>query len=436
MSEGVPLENESAPTAPEPPKGALAIIFFIVLMDLLGFGIIIPLLAFYVPDFQHNPLKVTALFSVYSICQFIGSPVLGLMSDRFGRRPVLALSQAGSAIGYVLLAIAAFDWHNPATRLTLVYVSRILDGFTGGNIATAQAYVSDVTTPQNRAKGMGMLGAAFGIGFSIGPALGGIAGHWSLSLPGWIAAAFSALAAALTWARLPESRTHRPTEAENWLHPGRFAPILRKPALLQLLVVGFCIMAAFVMMESTLTLFVNRVFGWGELGVGLYFLFVGFVIVCVQGGMIGRLTKKYGDWPPCIVGPFLVALGMIGLIAVAYVDPRLSFGLAMTILLIAGAINACGRSFQQPTLSSLLSKFSDRNEQGVVFGLYHGLSSLARVVGPIVAGFAYPLMRNSGQFLVAAVIAVAMGAWTLGLRRPTPDQGVPEATAEAALERG
>jgi MFS transporter, DHA1 family, tetracycline resistance protein len=436
MSEGVPLQYESAPASPEPPKGALAIIFFIVLMDLLGFGIIIPLLAFYVPDFQHNPLKVTALFSIYSICQFIGAPILGAMSDRFGRRPVLAISQAGSAIGYILLAVAAFDWHNPATRLTLVYVSRILDGFTGGNISTAQAYVSDVTTPQNRAKGMGMLGAAFGIGFSIGPALGGIAGHWSLSLPGWIAAAFSALAAALTWARLPESRTHKPTEAENWLHPSRFAPILRKPVLVQLLVVGFCLMAAFVMMESTLTLFLNRVFGWSELGVGLYFLFVGFIIVCVQGGMIGRLTKKHGDWPLCIAGPFLVALGMIGLIIVAYVDPRAAFGLAMTVLLITGTINACGRSIQQPTLSSLLSKFSDRDDQGVVFGMYHGLSSLARVVGPIVAGFAYPFLRNSGQFLVAAVIAVAMGAWTYGLRRPTPDQAAPEATAEAALERG
>lgn len=424
------------PLAPEQPRGALAIIFFIVLMDLMGFGIIIPLLAFYVPDFQHNPLKVTALFSIYSICQFIGSPILGLMSDRFGRRPVLALSQAGSAIGYVLLAVAAFDWHNASTRLILVYASRILDGFTGGNISTAQAYVSDVTTPQNRAKGMGMLGAAFGIGFSIGPALGGIAGHWSLSLPGWIAAAFSALAAALTWARLPESRVHKPTEAEHWLHPSRFAPVLRRPVVVQLLAIGFCLMAAFVMMESTITLFLNKTFGWGELGVGLYFLLAGLVIVGVQGGMIGRLTKRYGDWPPCIAGPFLVATGMIALIAVAYVDPRAAFGLAMTVLLLGGAVNACGRSFQQPTLSSLLSRFGGRDEQGVVFGLYHGLSSLARVAGPIVAGFAYPFLRNTGQFLVAAVIAIAMGVWTYSLRQPTPDQAAPEAAAEAALERG
>ena len=195
-------------------------------------------------------------------------------------------------------------------------------------------------------------------------------------------------------------------------------------------------MAAFVMMESTITLFLNKLFGWQELGVGLYFLFVGFIIVGVQGGLIGRLTKTLGDWPLCITGPFLVALGMCGLIAVAYVSPQAAFGLAITLLLLTGAINACGRSFQQPTMSSLLSKFSDRNEQGVVFGLYHGLSSLARVTGPIVAGLAYPFLRNTGQFLVAAVIAIAMGFWTLGLRRPTPDPAMPDAPQEAALEHG
>ena len=422
--------------AAEPPKGALGVIFLIVLMDLLGFGIIIPLLPFYVPDFQHHAKMVTALFSVYSICQFIGAPVLGLMSDRFGRKPVLALSQAGSTVGYVLLAMAAFDWRSPATRLTLVFASRIIDGFTGGNISTAQAYVSDVTTPQNRAKGMGLLGAAFGIGFSLGPALGGIFGAWNLSLPGWIAAAFSAAAAAYTFARLPESRTHVPTEAENWLHPSRFKPILAKPVLVQLLAISFLLMAAFVMMESTITLFLNKIFGWDKLGVGLYFLFAGVIIVIVQGGLIGRLTKKLGDWPLAITGPFLVTLGMIGLIAVAYVHPTAGWGLAFAVLLIGGASNACGRSFQQPTMSSLLSKFSDRNEQGVVFGLYHGLSSLARVGGPLVAGLAYPFLRNSGQFLVAGVIAGAMGLWMLLLRQPTPGEPSPEAAAEAALERG
>jgi DHA1 family tetracycline resistance protein-like MFS transporter len=433
MSDAASLNDQNSPAPSEPPKGALATIFLIVVMDLLGFGIIIPLLAFYVPDFQHNPLKVTALFSTYSICQFIGAPILGMMSDRFGRRPVLALSQVGSVVGYILLGMAAFNWHSPTTRLVLVYLSRIIDGFTGGNISTAQAYVSDVTTPQNRAKGMGMLGAAFGIGFSIGPAIGGLCGHWSLSLPGWIAAALSAFAAVLSWTRLPETRTRVKAESENWLHPSRFTPIFRKPVLVQLLAISFFLMAAFVMMESTVAMFLNKIFGWKELGVGLYFLFIGFIIVCVQGGLIGRLTKKLGDWPLCITGPFLVAIGMAGLIAVAYVDVKTAFALAITLVFLAGAINSIGRSFQQPTMSSLLSKFSDRNEQGVVFGFYHGLSSLARVAGPILAAFTYPFLRNTGQFLVAAIIAAAMGCWTLALRQPTTEQALPP---EAALEHG
>ena len=434
MTDGA--ESPPQPLSPAPgARGAMAIIFLIVLMDLLGFGIIVPLLAFYIPDMGDHPMKVTALFSVYSICQFIGAPILGLVSDRFGRRPVLALSQAGSAIGYLLLGAAALRFNSDSSRLILVYVSRIIDGFTGGNISTAQAYVSDVTTPQNRAKGMAMLGAAFGVGFSIGPAMGGIMGSLSLSLPGWIAAGLSALAAVLSWLRLPESRPTSETEAENWLHPSRFVPIIRNPVLVQLLAIGFCIMAAFVMMESTITLFLNEIFGWHELGVGLYFLFVGIIIVAIQGGLIGRLTRRLGDWPLCITGPVLVAIGMIGLTRIAYL-PRPVGGVALALLLISGAINATGRSFQQPTLSSLLSKFSSRQEQGVVFGMYHGLSSLARVAGPALAGVAYLYLHNAGQFVVAAAIAIVMALWTLALRRPVPGEAAPDASTEAALERG
>ena len=438
MSDSALPHDPPAPEAQPGRPGALAIVFFVVLMDLLGFGIIIPLLAFYVPDFQHNKLKVTALFSVYSICQFIGAPVLGLVSDRFGRKPVLTISQAGSAVGYVLLALAAFNWSGQATRLLLVYLSRIIDGFTGGNISTAQAYVSDVTSPENRAKGMGMLGAAFGIGFALGPALGGILGHWNLGLPGWVAAALSAAAAVLTWTRLPDSRPHAETEAENWLHPSRFVPVLQKSVLVQLLAISFFIMAAFVMMESTIALFLNKLFEWKELGVGLYFVFAGFIIITVQGGLIGRLTKKLGDWPLCIAGAFLVAAGMSGLIATAYVTPVAGFSVALSLLLASGAINATGRSFQQPTMSSLLSKFSDRSEQGIVFGLYHGLNSLARVVGPLVAGFAYSerFLRNTGQFLIAGAIAILMGLWTAALRQPAPEQAATDAASEAALEQG
>ena len=433
MSEAVPAERsdpqplnyESSPPPAEPPRGALAAIFLIVFVDLLGFGIIIPLLPRYVPEFTEHPMKVTLLFSVFSIFQFVGAPVLGALSDRYGRRPVLIVSQFGSAFGYLLLAFATQWTFSPELTLALVYVSRIIDGFTGGNISTAQAYVSDVTTPANRAKGMGLLGAAFGIGFTAGPFLGGL-----LGLKAAYAAAFlSAAAATLTYFRLPESRVHNPTEAEVWLHPRRFVPILRRPVLVQLLAVSFFIMASFVMMESTVTMFLDAHFGYKEKQVGLFFGFIGLVIVVVQGGLIGRITKRFGEWTPAVGGCVLVAVGMAAFAATAF-KPLL------WVLLLAGAVNAAGRSLQQPTISSLLSKFSDPRDHGVVFGLFHGLGSLARVFGPIVAGLAYPLLNNAGQFVTAGLIAIAMAVWTAALRQPAPAEAAPTAMTEAALETG
>jgi DHA1 family tetracycline resistance protein-like MFS transporter len=418
MSESQPLEYASPSPSPEPPKGAKLTIFLIVMIDLMGFGIIIPLLPFYVKMPQHNPFKVTLLFSAYSFCQFLGSPILGAWSDRVGRRPVLALSQLGSAIGYVLLGLAPVIGGSDLTlMIAIVYVSRIIDGFTGGNVSTAQAYISDITTRENRAKGMGLIGAAFGIGFAFGPFLGGLFGRINVSLPAYIAAGLSLLAAVLTLRRLPESRVHNPTESEAWLHPRRFAPIFRSRILAQLLLISFCMMAAFVMMESSIGLYVNKPEGpyqWKELGVGLYFGYIGFVIMIVQGGLIGKLTKRLGEWPLAIAGPILVATAMVLFISTAYHG---AFGAPMALILTAGAINATGRSLQMPTVSSLLSKHSSPSEQGVLFGLYSGLTSLARVAGPCVAGIVYPLLHNTGPFAAAAVVSVLMALWMITLRQ-------------------
>lgn len=433
---------------PPAPKGALRTIFFIAMMDIVGFGIIIPLLPFYIPGYNDKTLRqtlaVTLLFSIYSICQFIGAPVLGLMSDRFGRRPVLALSQAGSSLGYLLLGVAtqpAFGFTaRPGTMLALVYLSRMIDGFTGGNVSTAQAFISDVTTPQTRARGMGMLGAAFGIGFVVGPMLGGILGSVKLhgrdfvSLPAYVSMVMSAGAAVASYLFLPETRSRSqraPAESEVWLHPGKFAPILRKPVLAQLLVISFFSMAAFVMMESTAALFFNEVFGWSKLRIGLYFCYLGVVIILVQGGLIGRLTRRFGEWPLSITGPGLVALGMAGYtvsgVARDTFGPSWSTGagflttlgvvLTLVMLFGGGAVNAMGRSLQQPTVSALMSKYSDRKEQGAVFGLFHGLMSIARVVGPAVAAPAFLVLHHTGQFLTAGVITLVMAVWTASLRR-------------------
>lgn len=404
------LQYSTLPEPPPdpPPKGALAAIFLIVFTDLLGFGIIIPLLAFYVPDYQEHPLKVTGLFSIYSVCQFIGAPILGALSDRYGRRPVLILSQIGSAAGYLLLGLATQFGKDPESILWMVYLSRVIDGLSGGNISTAQAYISDITTPQTRAKGMGLLGAAFGIGFSAGPALGALlSGHpaW----PAYAAALLSFAAAVLTYFKLPEVRIRKPVDVQFWLHPRTFKPVLHKPVLVQLLAISFVTMAAFVMMEATIGIFLNATLGFQQRQVGWYFAFVGVVIAVVQGGLIGRLTKRYGEWPLAIAGPVFVAVGMLGHTLLAW-WPRVS------LLGLSGITNASGRSLQQPTLSSLLSKFSSRDEQGVVFGMYHGLGSLARVFGPIIAGLMYPYARNTGPYIVAGGIVMIAATWTALVR--------------------
>jgi DHA1 family tetracycline resistance protein-like MFS transporter len=419
MSTPAPL-----PPSSSPPPHALRIIFIIVLMDLLGFGLIIPLMPIYARQFNASPLQVTLLFAIYSACQFIASPILGAASDRYGRRPVLILSQFGSALGYLLLGLVTqHHWVNPNVGLALVYLSRVIDGFTAGNISTAQAYVADVTTPQSRSRGMAILGVAFGLGFAAGPFLGGIFGEHHPSWPAYIAAGFAALAAVMTFLKLPESMVHKPTEeAQLWLHPSTFKPVLRTPAIPQLLLVGFLCMAAFVMMEASIVMFLADRFHWGPRYASWFFAFLGLVIIVVQGRLFGPLVKIFGEWRLAIAGPLLIALGMACFI-------EAGFKPVLTILLLGGALNAGGRSLWQPSYSSLLSKFADPRQQGIVFGLFHGLASLARVAGPITAGLLYEPRRAIGPFLAAAFILIGTATWTMVLRirhpLPTMEEGSP-----------
>jgi len=413
MTEPDHLEDATIPGEPlkeGPPKGALRAIFLIVLADLLGFSVIIPLLPFWALKYNASAFQVGLLFSVYSICQLIGSPLLGLISDRYGRRPVLIASQVGSVAGFILLGVATSgDWASPGLGLTLVYLSRVIDGLSGGNISTAQAYISDVTTAQDRAKGMGLIGAAFGIGFTIGPALGGILGHFAVSLPAYAAALFCAIAAWQTWKFLPESHRHvHSEESEAWLHPSRFLPILRNPVLVQMLLIFFFSMMAFVMMEATFALFMKSTFGYEQLAVGLLFALAGITIAVVQGRLVGKWSKRFGEWPLVIAGPVLVASAMLLLVVVGY-KPLIVF------VVIALITNATGRSLQTPTLSALISHHSDPKQQGTVFGLFHMLGSLSRAIGPAVAGAVFT-KHHVAPFLMASAITAAVAVWTVALR--------------------
>ncbi len=416
--------TESAPPlpAPPPPKGALATVLLIVFIDLMGFGIILPQLPFYAIHYHASAVAIGLLFSIYSACQFVAAPVLGMLSDRVGRRPVLAFSQLGSALGYVLLGVTTLlHFRNAAAALTLIYLARIIDGVSGGNISTAQAYISDVTTPATRARGMGLFGAMFGVGFALGPVLGGFVGNDTnrASWPAFMAAAFSLTAAVLSVLRLPESHSHRPTNDEVWLHPGRLAPLFRRPTLGSLLVISFVAMTGFTMLEGTIGLYLHDrfTFGpnrtpYGERELTWYFAYIGLFILYVQGRLMGQMVKRFGEWPVTIAGSVLVAAGMVLYVSTGW-HP------ALPLLLTAGAINAIGRSLQQPPISTLISKASGRGEQGTVFGVYHGLGSLARAIGPAVAGAAYLWVRPTAPFVIAGTVMVIVAVWLSAVRRST-----------------
>jgi len=409
MSEPAPLDDQPATLPAEAPKGALRTIFLIVLADLLGFSVIIPLLPFWARKYNASDLQIGLLFAIYSVCQLVGSPILGMISDRFGRRPVLIASQIGSVVGFLLLGVATYgDWAGPTLGLVLVYISRVIDGLSGGNISTAQAYISDVTPPKERVKAMGVLGAAFGIGFTIGPAIGGVLGHIEPSLPAFAAAAFSGIAAIQTWARLSESRVHVHSETEDWLHPSRFLPIIRNSALLQMQLIFFFSMMAFVMMESTFAIYLNDLMKFNELHVGLLFALAGVTIAVVQGGLVGKLSKRFGEWPIVIAGPVLVTTAMMLL-------AELSRFPVLPVVIVAMICNAGGRSLQTPALSALISHTSDPKQQGTVFGLFHMLGSLARVIGPIIATGSYT-KHHSAPYLIAGTMTLLVTLWTIGLR--------------------
>lgn len=428
-----PDDSSTAQSTGGARPAALWIILFIAFLDLMGFGIILPQLPFYAIRYNVSPVQVTAMFSIYSICQFIAAPILGIVSDRHGRRPVLILSQLGSAIGYAILALVThLNPANAAFAMAMIYLSRIIDGLSGGNISTAQAYISDVTTPENRAKGLGMLGAAFGVGFAAGPLLGGLIGNDTnrAAWPAFTAAGFSLGAMVLSWFWLPESRTHRPVAEEIWLHPSRLMPILRRGTLVQLLLISFVAMAAFTMMEGIIGLYFKDTFGYGRRQLGLYFGYLGIFIIVIQGGLIGRLTRRFGEWPLAITGATIVGLGMALYVWTGWLP-------ALWLLLLAGAANAIGRSLQQPPIATLISKFSDRSEQGAVFGLYHGLGSLARVVGPFSAGLLYGPFNKTLPYAVSGVVMAAVTIWLIALRwsirEPAPGDN-DLASAQAALE--
>jgi len=357
-------------------RSPLVVIFTTVFIDLVGFGIVIPVLPLYAEgtEFNATPRMVGILFASYSVMQLIFSPVLGSLSDKYGRRPVLLFSIIGTGIGFLILGAANTLW--------MLFVGRILDGITGGNISTAQAYIADVTSPENRAKGMGLIGAAFGLGFIFGPAIGGILSRWGIHVPFYFAAALCFANAILLYFTLPE--TVGPD------HPARvsaaggrgFSELFRsltQPRLGFVLTIYFLFIVAFSIMTTSFALYTMFRFGYGAQINGYLFAYVGLIAVVIQGVLIGRLVRRFGEVGLVITGALLFA---ISLFAVPLVGPDTG---GLVALLVGGGVFSLGNSLSTPALNSLASKCAGPAQQGTVLGVTQSVASLARAVGPSMA---------------------------------------------------
>jgi DHA1 family tetracycline resistance protein-like MFS transporter len=373
-------------------------LFLIVFVDLVGFGVIIPLLPFYGEHFQASPATVGLLMATYSLAQFVSAPLLGRLSDRVGRKPVLSVSLAGAAASYLLLAFASELW--------MLFVARAIGGLMAGNISTAFAYVADVTTPANRAKGMGLIGAAFGLGFIFGPAIGGVlAGNDPASAdfqsPALAAFALSALALILCLTVLKESLTpevrarHGASRASRWQW---LRQALADPGVRLILAMSFLATFVFAGMETTFAMWSRRQFGWGPEQNGYLFAFVGLLTALIQGGLVGRLSRAFGERKLVGIGSALLALGML----------LIAFSTSLWMLLVAMAAVAAGFSMVTPALNSLLSLQTGAGAQGGMMGLARSATTMARVLGPLFAGVLFDLLGKDWPFYVGALIMVAV----------------------------
>jgi MFS transporter, DHA1 family, tetracycline resistance protein len=355
-------------------RSPLLVIFITVFIDLIGFGIVIPVLPYYVEGtrFNASPRTVGLLFASYSIMQLLFTPVLGRLSDRYGRRPVLLLSLLGTAAGFLMLGLATSIW--------MLFMGRIIDGISGGNISTAQAYIADVTTPENRAKGMGIIGAAFGLGFIFGPAIGGILSRWSIELPFLFAAGLALANAMLLYFVLPETVT-KDHPARASAAAGRWTQLLealKQRRLAFVLAIYFLFIVAFSIMTSSFALFTMFRFGYDAHDTGWLFVYVGVIGAIIQGGLIGRLVRLFGE-------PQLVIAGALLFAASLFIIPLTGPDTGLAMLLLVGALFAVGNALSTPSLTSLASKTVGRAEQGGVLGVTQSVASLARAAGPLVA---------------------------------------------------
>ena len=443
-------------------------IFVIVLIDLLGLTIIIPLLPLYATTFGASPLVIGLLAATYPIMQFIGAPVLGRLSDQYGRKPILLISQIGTFIGFIMLGLAQ--------ALPMLFLARALDGLSGANVSTAQAVITDSTSERTRTQGLGLIGAAFGLGFVVGPVIAFIslaASQNDYRTPAFVAAGFSLLSILLTYFWLQE--THGPEKrgtdaAKSALSMRTMFNALKHPTVGVLLLLIFFQQIAFGGFEQLLALFTLGRLGLNGSGNAIIFVFVGIIVVAVQGGYVGKWSRKYGDRRVVFAGLALLAIGLLlialtptqpapwyskaemktelsqhgsagtaghsnpsaaGDVTVPLPDDTTKSWLGVIWILIAMVPTSIGGGVLQPTINSLITKRIEPNEIGGTLGISAALLSGANALAPLIGGL---LFQFGGPTLTFAVWAAMLGVlWLVARAKITPGR---EEQAPAGLARG
>ena len=373
-------------------RSPLAVVFVTVFLDLVGFGIVIPLLPLYAERFGAGPVAAAWLLSIYSLMQFLFAPWWGRLSDRVGRRPVLLVGIAGGALSYLAFGLAG--------SLTWLFAARAVNGLMGANVGVAQAYIADVTPAHERARGMGMIGAAFGLGFIFGPAIGGFLSRWGPAAPFLGAAALGAANFVLAWFRLPESLPPevRGTPAQrNAGLRARLATLADAPARLRgLYATVFAVTMGIAGAEATLALWAVRRWGLGFEAVGYGLALVGLVAVVTQGLLVGPLVQRIGERRAGLLGLALIAAGMVA----TPLAPTL------TLVVLAGSVFAVGQAASTPAVYAMISQQAGAADQGRILAATQSLNALARVLGPWMAGVAFAAVGIAAPYAGGAVLAV------------------------------
>ena len=369
-------------------RARLGVIFLTVLIDLIGFGIVLPILPYFAQQLGASGVGVGLLFGVFSGMQFLSTAFLGRLSDSVGRRPILLITMLINAAGYLLFAFAA--------TYPLLLGARIVSGLASGNISVAQAYIADISTPRERSRAMGVIGAAFGLGMVTGPALGGLAAHaWGHSAPGLLAAGLSLLNLVLAWRILPESLQQQHRRRHDLMDFSHIGDALKDGRLRMLLLVWLVVPFAFTGFTNVMPLHMGADFGWRARELGIAFVVIGVSAAVVQGWGFGRLANRFGDHALMILGTF----GMAVTIAVTPFLPS-----AMMVTLWMAAIAAANSLFA-PAATGMVSILADPSEQGAILGAAQALAALGRLAGPGVYGW---ILDGAGARSAYLLVGVAM----------------------------